>query len=292
MGSPPTSKNPLVSVVLTTFNRKKFLTRALYSVFEQTLVPEQVIVVDDGSTDNTSRDLPSSFPSVHWLEQENRGVASARNLGIRHARGRWVALLDSDDEWESTKIESQLNRFGDKCDAIASHTNEKWIRSGNQVMPPKYLDKSSANLFERSLRHCLISASSIILHHRIFQEVGYFDESFPVCEDYDFWLRLLQRADPMLVDEELVIKHGGHPDQLSASTWGLDRYRVKSMEKLLLNPNLTQTRKPAVWEELATKCEILEKGFAKRKKVREAREYALKKERALSLLGKVKESAQ
>ena len=292
MGFPSSSDNPFISVVLPTFNRKDLLCRALCSILEQTQTPKEIIVVDDGSTDNTSSDIPSSFPSVRWLSQENKGVASARNLGIRHARGSWIALLDSDDEWKPEKLELQLECMKRNPRSRACHTDEEWIRNGNQVMPPKFLDKSPKNLFVRSLRRCLICPSSALIHREVFSEIGLFDESLPVCEDYDFWLRLLLLAKPVLVDKKLVVKHGGHPDQLSTSTWGMDRFRVQSMEKLLENPNLPDKRRHDVWKALSEKCEILEDGFAKRDKSPETEEYARKKENYLSLLNQMGESVR
>ena len=270
MVDPPSSDNPLVSVVLTTYNRKNLLRRALRSVCAQAHAPAEIIVCDDGSTDGTQQELAPEFPSINWLKQENKGVASARNLGIRHARGSWIALLDSDDEWKPEKLGLQLECMKRNPRSLACHTDEEWIRNGNQVIPPKFLDKSPKDLFVRSLRRCLICPSSALIQREVFSEIGLFDESLPVCEDYDFWLRLLLLTEPALVDQKLVVKHGGHPDQLSTSTWGMDRFRVKSMEKLLENPNLPEERRHEVWKALSEKCEILENGFAKRDKLNEA----------------------
>jgi glycosyltransferase involved in cell wall biosynthesis len=289
MGDPSTTGYPTVSVVLTTFNRKELLSRALHSVLTQSLPPNEIIVCDDGSTDGTQQELAPEFPSIVWLKQENKGVASARNLGIRHARGSWIALLDSDDEWKPEKLELQLECMKRNPRSRACHTDEEWIRDGNQVIPPKFLDKSPKNLFSRSLRKCLICPSSALIQREFFSEIGLFDESLPVCEDYDFWLRLLLLTEPALVDKKLVVKHGGHPDQLSTSTWGMDRFRVRSMEKLLANPNLPEERRHEVWKALSEKCEILENGFAKREKLLEEKKYAQKKENYLSLLNQMGE---
>ena len=188
MVDPPSSDNPLVSVVLTTYNRKNLLRRALRSVCAQAHAPAEIIVCDDGSTDGTQQELAPEFPSINWLKQENKGVASARNLGIRHARGSWIALLDSDDEWKPEKLGLQLECMKRNPRSLACHTDEEWIRNGNQVIPPKFLDKTPKNLFVRSLRRCLICPSSALIHLEVFSEIGLFDESLPVCEDYDFWL--------------------------------------------------------------------------------------------------------
>jgi glycosyltransferase involved in cell wall biosynthesis len=292
MVDPSSSDNPLVSVVLTTYNRKNLLRRALRSVCAQTHAPDEIIVCDDGSTDGTQQELAIEFPSVVWLKQENKGVASARNLGIRNARGSWIALLDSDDEWKPEKLELQLQCMKRNPRSLACHTDEEWIRDGNQVIPPKFLDKSPNDLFVRSLRRCLICPSSALIQREVFSEIGLFDESLPVCEDYDFWLRLLLLTEPALVDQKLVVKHGGHPDQLSTSTWGMDRFRVKSMEKLLENPNLPDKRRHEVWKALLEKCEILENGFAKRDKLNQAGEYSRKKENYLSMLNQMREPAR
>ena len=262
-----------ISVVIPAYNRWSLLERALDSVRKQTYSASEVLVIDDGSNKPVSDSLRNSFPSVQFLRQENKGVASARNLGIKQSTGDWIALLDSDDEWEPTKLEKQM-AFTEKFPELrAIHTGERWIRNGNEVTPPAYLDKSSDLLWERSLRHCLICPSSVLIHRSVFETVGLFDEKLTVCEDYDFWLRLLLEKEIVLVDEKLVIKHGGHSDQLSTTIWGMDRFRVMALQKILSSPLLSKDRRIKVIEVLHEKCGILAQGAEKRGKFDDAQKY-------------------
>jgi len=262
-----------ISVVIPTYNRWNLLNRALSSVVNQTYPAHQIIVVDDGSDEFVSDSLRHSFPRVQFLRQENKGVASARNLGIKQSTGEWIALLDSDDEWEPTKLDKQLAFIENFPELRAIHTGERWIRNGNEVTPPAYLDKSSDLLWERSLRHCLICPSSVLIHRSVFETVGLFDEKLTVCEDYDFWLRLLLEKEIVLVDEKLVIKHGGHSDQLSTTIWGMDRFRVMALQKILSSPLLSKDRRIKVIEVLHEKCGILAQGAEKRGKFDDAQKY-------------------
>lgn len=230
-------------------------------------------MIDDGSNKPVSDSLRNSFPSVQFLRQENKGVASARNLGIKQSTCDWIALLDSDDEWEPTKLEKQMAFLEKLPELQAIHTGERWIRNGNEVTPPAYLDKSSDLLWERSLRHCLICPSSVLIHSSVFETVGLFDEKLSVCEDYDFWLRLLLEQEIGLVDEKLVIKHGGHSDQLSTTIWGMDRFRIMALQKILSNPLLSNDCRIKAIEVIQEKCGILAQGAEKRGKFDDAQKY-------------------
>ncbi len=273
MGEPETLRDRPISVVIPTYDRWTMLHRALDSVVQQSLQPSEIIVVDDGSSAALPRNLQAVYPRVIWMRQENLGVAAARNLGIGRATGEWIALLDSDDEWAPDKLEEQMKFLSTHPSCRAVHTNEKWIRNGNEVMPPEYLDKSPDDLWERSLKRCLICPSSVLLHRSVFEIIGLFDTSLPVCEDYDYWLRLLLQMEIGLVSKKLVIKHGGHPDQLSTTTWGMDRFRALSLKKLLKNPDMPATKRSIALDELHEKCVILAKGARKRGREREARSY-------------------
>jgi hypothetical protein len=104
-----------------------------------------------------------------------------------------------------------------------------------------------------------------------------FDESLPVCEDYDFWLRLLLHTSIKWVDQPLTLKFGGHADQLSTTHWGMDRYRIQAMEKVLASEKISEEQTQWVLETLVQKCQVLEQGFAKRNKLNEARLYSNKR---------------
>ncbi len=263
-----------ISVVIPVYNRPDLLNRALSSVSKQTTQADEVLVVDDGSS--SSPDLSDFHEDleIHCLRREkNLGVSAARNWGIQQARGKWIALLDSDDEWEPEKLEKQMRYIDQNPQLLAIHTLEKWIRRGNEVIPPAYLDKSNNRLWERSLKNCLICPSSVLLHRTVFESVGWFDESLPVCEDYDFWLRLLLNHPVGLTEEKLVRKHGGHSDQLSTTTWGMDRFRIKALEKILKRSDLTDQQRKQALDVMVEKCSVLEQGSIKREKYQAAQKY-------------------
>ena len=231
MVDPSPTDNFSVSVIIPTYDRVEYLPHALESVYSQTHPVSEVIVVDDGSSDHTVEKLSPAYPSVRFLRQENQGVSAARNLGIVKASHPWIALLDSDDRWTPQKLEQQITHLSQNPALRAVHTGEKWIRDGKEINIPAALDKSKDGLWERSLEKCIISPSSVLLHQSVFAKTGTFDPNLAICEDYDFWLRLLLTHELGLAEEPLVHKYGGHPDQLSMSTWGLDRFRVQSLKK-------------------------------------------------------------
>jgi glycosyltransferase involved in cell wall biosynthesis len=267
-----------VSVVIPTFNRQSVLARALASVMAQTRPVDQIIVVDDGSSDDSARMVTEEFPEAHLLVQENRGVSAARNRGIELATGEWIALLDSDDEWKPQKIERQLSTLADASEARVCHTDEIWIRHHRRVNPKRKHAKFGGWIYQYCLPLCAMSPSSVLIHRSVFESVGLFDETLPACEDYDLWLRICARYPVHYLDEPLVVKYGGHPDQLSRRIWGLDRFRVRALEKSLESGVLGDEDREATLRILLEKIEILIAGAVKREKWDDVDAYRLKRQ--------------
>lgn len=263
----------LVSVIIPTYNRAAWVAEAVASVLAQTWRDSELLVVDDGSTDATLEALaPWRERLIYLRTRENRGVAAARNLGAKAARGRWLAFLDSDDLWRPRKLERQVAYLAAHPELRICQTDELWVRHGRRVNPPVSHRKQGGRIFLPSLKRCLVSPSAVMICRRLFWAAGGFDESLPACEDYDLWLRLAWRHDIGLVPEPLVVKRGGHPDQLSRQ-WGLDRYRIRALLKLLQEPELPEAYRQAVRRTLADKCRIYAQGCAKRGRLAEAAAY-------------------
>ena len=264
-----------VSAVIPTFNRGHCLLRAINSVLAQTTPVDEIIVVDDGSDDKTYDllvksellDMRGQLPNIRYLYQENKGVSAARNLGIKEAENEYIALLDSDDAWAETKIERQAFKLEKKnFSCRITHTEEIWLKDGQRINPKKKHKKGGGFIFEKCLPLCCISPSSVLLHRTLFDDYGFFDEKLPACEDYDMWLRLCAFEEVLFVEEALTIKYGGHADQLSRAFWGMDRFRVLALEKLINSGKLSKTQRSQALEMLVKKVEILLLGAKKREK--------------------------
>lgn len=255
-----------ISVVIPTYNRIALVERAIDSVLRQSIKPFDIIVVDDGSDDGTSEMIQKKYRSINLVQQQNSGVSAARNNGIKHAKGDWIALLDSDDEWTEKKLENQANRLIKNPDYHFCHTNEIWIRNGVRVNQKKRHQKYGGYIFDKCLDICRISPSSTLFKKNILEHVGWFNTQLPVCEDYDLWLRITADYKILFVDEPLIIKYGGHTDQLSQSVEGIELFRIKSLENLLANTELSPQKKNLAITMIIKKLNIYLNGLIKRKK--------------------------
>jgi len=268
-----TFDKPLVSVIIPTFNRSAMVREAVESVLSQTFGEFELIVVDDGSTDDTEAILEPYSASLRIIRQKNRGVSAARNRGVAAARGELLAFLDSDDIWLPEKLAVQISYLRTFPEAALCHTDELWIRNGRRVNPRKKHAKAEGRDFPRLLRESLISPSSVILRRSIFDEAGGFDESLPACEDYALWLTLARSHDVHLIKRPLVVKRGGHSDQLTKTIWGLDRFRVRVLRSLAADASLSVEEAGQVQTVLEEKCRILAAGSRRRGREEEAEEY-------------------
>ncbi len=242
------------------------------SIYAQSYKAKEVIVVDDGSTDASSN-IKKEFPDIRYIYQENSGVSSARNLGIKNAKYEWIAFLDSDDEWHKDKLKEHLSLHKTDINLLISYTDEKWIRNEKEVKVPKKFHKFSGDIFKKCLSHCIIAPSATLLHKDLLEDVGLFDEDLEVCEDYDLWLRISSRYKIDLIDKKLITKYGGDKDQLSMKFWGMDRFRVKALEKLLSIEPKTYSNLKDIKDELIKKYTLLLKGAKKYDRVDEINIY-------------------
>lgn len=244
----------LVSVVIPSYDREEFLKEAVESVKAQTFQDFEIIVIED---------------------KEQKGPAAARNQGAAKAKGKYIAFLDSDDLWEKSKLEKQLRFLRENPEFKICYTNEKWIRNGEHLNQMKKHQKYHGWIFEKCLPLCIISCSSILMEKSVFDDLGGFDETLPVCEDYDLWLRMSLRYPIAYLDEPLIVKRGGHADQLSKKYWGMDRFRIRALEKLLVL-ELTAGQRRMVLQELARKYKVFLAGSWNRGRYLQWLRYKLK----------------
>ena len=257
----------MFSVIIPVYNRRSLVGRAVQSVLSQRLVDGviEVIVVDDASQDGTAEVVRQEFgDAVKVVEmQENCGVSAARNRGIALARGQWLAFLDSDDEWLPTKLDRQQRALA-KTSLPVCHTDEIWVRNGVRVNPHKHHQKYGGDIFFNALPLCTISPSSVVIHREVFEQIGSFDEGLPACEDYELWLRIAARWSVCYVSEKLIVKYGGHADQLSQAHYAMDRFRVYALNKLLQSATeLPREKHEAARQMLMRKASIVYKGAIK-----------------------------
>ena len=258
-----------ISVIIPTYNRRHTLERAIDSVLSQTFKPFEIIIVDDGSEDGTRNWVQEAYPSIKYIYQSNNGVSSARNKGIISSRGSWIALLDSDDEWMPEKLEDQVIFINENPGSLFCHTNEIWIRNGVRVNQMKKHKKYGGDIFKYCLDMCRISPSSSLIKKEVFEDVGLFDESLTVCEDYDLWLRITANYTILFLDRPLIKKYGGHADQLSRVPEGIEQYRIQSLEKILSMSILDQDQFLSAKDMLIHKLKIYSQGLKKRNRSKE-----------------------
>jgi glycosyltransferase involved in cell wall biosynthesis len=252
-----------ISVIIPTYNRSQTLPRALDSVIAQSYKAAEIIVVDDGSSDDSAAMIENNYPQVTLIRQHNKGVSAARNTAIKHAQSDWIALLDSDDEWLPHKLETIRQAYLKNPQQILFHSDELWIRNGRRVNPMKKHAKQGGMIFQQCLPLCVISPSAAVIQRSVFDSVGLFDETLPACEDYDLWLRLCHLYEVFYIDEPLIKKYGGHEDQLSRKFWGMDRFRIRALKRLLQSPTLNRQQQTLARSMLVKKLRILLKGAYK-----------------------------
>jgi glycosyltransferase involved in cell wall biosynthesis len=228
----------LVSVVIPAYNSRQWVKRAVDSVLRQTYPNVEAIVVDDGSTDGTFEYVKAHIPEVTLLQQPNQGVAAARNLGVKHSKGEFIAFLDADDIWAREKLRIQMTVFAKHphcglcaTDAVAFYSTETapeldtLFREPNEGVPTG-LDIQS--LF----RENTINTSSAVVRRDVFFQAGQFDENLRRTQDYDLWLRICDTWKVYYLNIPLI-GYQKTPGSLSADTLGRGTTMLQVFEKWL-----------------------------------------------------------
>lgn len=267
-------KNLFFSIIIPTYNRAHFLKIAVNSVLSQTFSDYELIIIDDGSNDKTGDAIEKiKDKRIKYIYQSHQGVVKARNKGVIEAKGDFICFLDSDDRFRPQKLEVTHDYIKKYPEYKIFHTEEIWYRKGGFLPQKSYHKKPSGFVFKESAKLCCIGMSTAVIKKEIFKKAGFFDEALPVCEDYDFWLRVTSKFPVFLIPEYLTIKEGGHPDQQSKKYPALDRFRIYALKKILEKEKLTAVNYQIAYKEFKRKSAIYIKGALKRKKTEEVKRY-------------------
>jgi glycosyltransferase involved in cell wall biosynthesis len=257
----------MISVIITTYNRLNFLKTAIKSVLSQSYKDYELIVVDDGSNDGTEEYIKKHHQNhIKFIYQNNSGISSARNTGLKYAKGTYIAFLDADDQWKKNKLQIQYNEIIKNPNIALNYTDEIWLRNDKFLNQKNIHRKYSGWIFSKCLPLCIISPSSALIKKNIFDDIGYFDETMEVCEDYDLWLRITLKYPVQFIEKKLIIKYGGHNDQLSKKYFGMDRFRIYSLLKLLKRTDINKNNKLLIVNEIRKKYKVIKTGCMKRNK--------------------------
>lgn len=228
---------PEVSAVIPAYNAARYLGEAIDSALAQTFRDLEIIVIDDGSTDDTARVVARYGGSVRSISQPNRGVSSARNRGIEESRGRYVAFLDADDVWMPAKLQRQLEALRENPQTRACYSAHLWVDDRLAPLRENRGPRRGTAL-EDLLRtgNVVGSPSSVIVERSIFSEVGGFSDAFSLCADWEMWVRIAARTEFAYINEPLV-QYRVHADSMSRNVPLLEDESIRTLESGFAAPS-------------------------------------------------------
>ncbi|WP_455382298.1 glycosyltransferase family 2 protein [Salinispira pacifica] len=282
---------PTVTVIIPTYNRARLVAEAIGSVLDQTEPAEQIVVVDDGSTDATAERLAAYAQRIEVVRIEHCGMAGrVRNVGAGRATGDLLAFLDSDDLWRPEKLARQRALHRADPTLRISHTRETWLRNGRIVSQAGQRHARSGDIFDDALVKCIMGPSTVMVDRPLFSAAGGFREDLEIGEDYELWLRIVDSERVGYIDEELTIKRAGltgsdsdGSGQLSAKYGQIEIFRIRALRELIERSALSAGRLPSARRELARKCMVYAAGCSRRGRAAEAAEYRALASRCLGV---------
>jgi glycosyltransferase involved in cell wall biosynthesis len=265
-----------VDVIIAAYERAQLLREAVQSVLAQSHADLNLIVVDDASPQPLAEQVNFPDSRFHFVRlAKNLGPGGARNAGVSAGKAPLVAFLDSDDLWRETKLEKQVQQFYADPLLQWTHCNEEWQRHGVVVTQRTEHRKQGGVFLERAFGRCLIANSAVVFRRSFYEKHGGFNPHFPVCSDFELWLRMLADAPIGFLEEALVVKRAGDWPQVS-STPETDRYRVLALHRFYRakrRSSLLLDEAEALLDEALYKCKILVKGANKYQRPEAARRY-------------------
>jgi glycosyltransferase involved in cell wall biosynthesis len=243
---------PQTSVIIPAYNCAAFLPETLKSVFAQTCSDFEVILIDDGSTDDIGAAIEPYLGRIKYIRQQNKGLPGARNTGIRAAQGDFIALLDADDSWAPEKLERQLPRFADSEVGIVY--SDFSVRYADGRFQHSYLvDRplaSEGHILEKYIRSRFLFPSTMLIRRECFDEFGGFDEEMLACEDIELFARICSRWKAALVNTPLAIRYEGSHN-ITANSGRMNQYTILALKKILQKePDLPVSTQKVLHEEL------------------------------------------
>jgi glycosyltransferase involved in cell wall biosynthesis len=244
---------PEVSVVIPTFNSAMLVREAIKTALVQTYRDFEIIVVDDGSIDNTGSVIAQFGSDVHYFRQQNRGSSAARNQGIAISRGNYIAFLDADDLWTPNKLAEQIPIFQRDSKIGLVYSDWAVTSEGGETRASRLRDLSpgSGYVFDDLIQCGFILTSGTVVRRSCLNEVGYFDERLSIAQDYDLWLRICYRWKVELVNKVLVTKRDRNGN-LSSNLVTTARERIALFDKALTNfTDMTPPTRRLIKDQLA-----------------------------------------
>ena len=258
-----------ISVIIPIYNRAFLLQEAVESVLSQTIIPLEILIINDGSTDAIESVVENMWNThknasqIRLITIKHCGMPGrVRNIGIIHARGDYIAFLDSDDIWLPKKLELQLNAIQEHN---ICHTREIWLRNNKEISQKGQNHKRMGLIFCDALKKCIIGPSTVLLHKSIFSRYGMFREDLEIAEDYELWLRICEKEYISYVDMPLIVKRDrDDTQQLSKKFTYIEYFRIQALQPLVKNKVFSEKNTLIAQQVLQEKLIIWNKGAEKR----------------------------
>ena len=242
---------PKVSIVISTYNRSSYICEAIDSVLKQDFKNFEIIVVDDGSTDNT-KEVLSKYKNIRYIYQENNGRSEARNAGIKAASAEYVAFLDDDDIWLEGKLYKQVVFLDSHPETGLVHTFSEVVDEDGNILGEE--TEKRLNFYKRAIkigytyegmsRLCIMFLSTVVVRKECFNQVGFFDGNIPAFEDWDFYLRFALKYKISLIPE-ILVKYKLHKKNTSSNEFIRGRIQT-ALKHLAMLDSLSCYRRAVV----------------------------------------------